>query len=186
MQEAIRMTLPTAPAFPRDTDWSASFRTLYDAEAASVSRFLMRLGVRPAQVEDARQEVFLEAFRYLPSFRGECSPKTWLYKLCVSQARRFRRREAMRNVVLSCLGQKGSFVESTRGELTHEQSIRLVEGALRVLSQSEREVFVLFEFEGLLGTEIGKVLNIPEASVWRRLHYARERFRSHIEAREGT
>jgi RNA polymerase sigma-70 factor, ECF subfamily len=183
MSEAIEMTLPAASALPRETEWSGSFRSVYDAHASNVSRFLIRLGVRPTHVEDARQEVFLEAFRYLPSFRGECSMKTWLYRICVSQARRARKKETVRSVLLAMVGQTAEALQSTRGELTSQQSVELVESALKTLKSGDREVFVLFELEGLPGTEIARVLEIPEATVWRKLHYARERFREYVEDR---
>lgn len=185
MSEVIEMTLPAASALPGETDWSGSFRAIYDAHASSVSRFLLRLGVRRTQVDDARQEVFLEAFRYLPTFRGECSMKTWLYRICVSEARRTRKKEAVRNVLLACVGQSSESSAGTRGELTSQQSVELVEAALKKLKSGDREVFVLFELEGLPGSEIARVLDIPEATVWRKLHYARERFRGYIEGRAG-
>jgi RNA polymerase sigma-70 factor, ECF subfamily len=186
MNEAFLMTLPATSALPRETDWSQSFRTVYESQSGNVTRFLLRLGVQRAQVEDASQEVFLEAFRYLPQFRGECSLKTWLYRICVSEARRSRKKETVRKVLLACIGQTTEPTYGTRGDLTNEQSVKLVESALKKLNHGDREAFVLFELEGLPGSEIARILEIPEATVWRRLHYARERFREHIESRTGS
>lgn len=180
MLDAIEVAIPQS-ATPSKTDWSKEFRVLYEAHGSNINRFLMRLGVKPNQLEDARQEVFLEAYRYLPQFRGECSLKTWLYRICISEARRTRKRESLRGLVLAVFGQHATSEGSTRGELTSEQSARLVERALAKLTRAEREVFVLYELEGMAGTEIATVLGIPEASVWRRLHYARERFRGVVE-----
>ncbi|HEY4159455.1 MAG TPA: sigma-70 family RNA polymerase sigma factor, partial [Polyangiaceae bacterium] len=52
-----------------------------------------------------------------------------------------------------------------------------IEQALAQLSEGERTVFVLYEMEGVSGKEIAQIAEIPEASVWRRLHYARKRVR---------
>ena len=48
----------------------------------------------PGEIEDACQEVFLRFFRHLAAFRGEAELKTWLFRLCVTEARRARERGA--------------------------------------------------------------------------------------------
>jgi RNA polymerase sigma-70 factor, ECF subfamily len=178
MIHAIEVAISPVSA-AQESEQLREFRVLYEAQASNVSRFLSRLGVPANQLEDARQEVFLEAYRYLPGFRGESSLKTWLYRLCVSEARRSRKRENVRRWVQVHFGSGPE--GSTQGELSNEQSARLVEKALRTLPSGEREAFVLYELEGLSGAEIAAVLEITEASVWRRLHYSRERFRAAIE-----
>ena len=37
--------------------------------------------------KDAVQETFLKAYRGLPSFRGECSEKTWLMRIAINVCR---------------------------------------------------------------------------------------------------
>ena len=39
-----------------------------------------------------------------------------------------------------------------------------------------RDVFVLFELEGVEGDEVARILGCPPATVRRRLHYARTEF----------
>ena len=62
--------------------------------------FLRKLGVREPDMEDACQEVFLQAHRYLPSFRGEAGVKTWFYRLCVTEAGNVRRRGRMARALI--------------------------------------------------------------------------------------
>ncbi len=57
-----------------------------------------------------------------------------------------------------------------------------VEVALAALKPAERTVFVLFEMEGVSGEEIARIVDCPVATVWRRLHYARQAFRECIES----
>lgn len=50
------------------------------------------------------------------------------------------------------------------------------------LNPELREVFVLFEIEGLRGAEIAKLLEIPEGTAHSRLRRAREQVRAHAAA----
>lgn len=162
-----------------------AWNNLYAQHRDTARGFLYRLGVRDHQLEDACQEVFLEAFRYLPEFRRQCSFKTWLYRLCATQARKVRTKQRVGDALSRLLPWE---LKSTVGDAGCFpcESEKLVEAALNALSQGERLVFVLYEFEGLSGKDIAEVANCTEASVWRRLHYARKKFCRHVEERGGV
>ena len=61
---------------------------------------------------------------------------------------------------------------------------RRIEAALSQLSAKERSVFVLYEMEGVAGKQIANIVGCPEATLWRRLHEARQVFRRALEASE--
>jgi len=50
---------------------------VYRPQAVS---FLLRLGVRPREADDACQDIFLQVFRYLHRFEGRADFRTWFYK----------------------------------------------------------------------------------------------------------
>jgi len=157
-----------------------AWQALHGRFAGTVSRFLHRLGVPADSLDDAAQEVFLEAFRALPSFRGEAALKTWLYRLSVTQARRSRRltRFTQRLRRLLLLEARD---ELDWGAYDPRQADRIVQDALSRLSTIERETFVLYEIEGQSGAQIAAILDCPEATVYRRLHDARKKFQNLIE-----
>lgn len=159
-----------------------AWEKLYRQYQATTRRFLLRMGVEAAAVDDICQEVFLQAFRHLPRFRGECSFQTWLYRICVSEARRSRQRARI-SQVLCTLVRRQARESVTCGELSPERAHHLVQGALGTLPDQERLVFVLYELEGMSGREVALVAQCPEATVWRRLHYARKAFRTYVAER---
>lgn len=164
----------------------AAWRVLHRRYFPIASAFLRKLGVRERELEDATQEVFLQMFRYLPSFRGESELKTWLYRLCITQARRARRRRRLREALhqVLALAPEESLLSSPA--FCEQTARRRIESALGKLSDAERTVFVLYEMEGVSGKQIAEIVGCKEATLWRRLHYARKNFREAFDAEEAT
>lgn len=152
-----------------------AWRDLHRKYHGDAATFLRRLGVPDGALEDACQEVFLQVFRYLPRFRGEAEFRTWLYRICISQASRVRRRAKTARLLRQLLSwhAEGAAVLPDTDAIEHR-----VEKAFSQLSETERVVFIMYEFQGVPGKEIAEILGCPESTVWRRLHYARQRFRA--------
>jgi RNA polymerase sigma-70 factor (ECF subfamily) len=149
-----------------------AWRELHACHRPVALRFLRRLGVGPREAEDACQEVFLQIFRYLHRFERRADFRTWLYKVCISQAARLRRRAVLRRP-LSWLGLGDG---TTPPQWSDSQAAALADRALAALGARHRTVFVLFELEGLGTAEIAGALGSPAATVRRQLQEARRQF----------
>jgi RNA polymerase sigma-70 factor (ECF subfamily) len=136
-------------------------------------RFLRRLGVGPADMDDACQDVFVQVFRYLARFENRADFQTWLYKLCLSQANRVRRRRKLQDALGWLWGRAPTVGDPAWSE---SDAAYKVERALARMKPLHRQVFVLFELEGVEGKEIARVLGCPATTVRRRLHDARLEF----------
>src|SRR5262249_4423570 len=120
--------------------------------------FLRKLGITDAEAEDVCQEVFVQVFRYLARFEGRAQLKTWLYKLCVSQAARIRRRRKLLAALRLFAEQEEAVRPRTTGpELSDVEARRRVQAALDGMKPGHRVVFVLYELEGLPGDEIARI-----------------------------
>jgi RNA polymerase sigma-70 factor (ECF subfamily) len=159
---------------------AGAWRALHGKYQPIVAAYLRLLGVREGDLEDGCQDVFLQTFRYLPSFRGDAQLPTWLYRLCITEARkaRQRRRQAAeaRELAEHDLERAGAG-PAMSDRWAHQK----VGAALKALSEGERLVFALFELRGLAGKEVAEIARCPVATVWRRLHEARQTFRAAIE-----
>jgi RNA polymerase sigma-70 factor, ECF subfamily len=165
---------------------AAAWRRLHRQYYPIAVAFLRKLGVEGQDLEDACQDVFLQAFRYLPSFRGDSEFKTWLYRLCITQARKSRRRLRFTRALGQLLAWlPGEAVVSTPA-FCEQAARRRIEAALAELSEAERTVFVLYEMEGLAGAQIAEIVRCKPATLWRRLHYARKSFRRALERTEAA
>jgi len=144
--------------------------------------FLRKLGVRESDLDDASQEVFLQMHRYLPRFRGNAELKTWLYRLCITEARHLRRRHRMAETLRSWFSLSPESVNPSSAGFCEESARRRMQAALETLSEGDRLAVALYELEGLAGRQVAEILRCTEATLWRRLHYARKKFVQALEA----
>jgi RNA polymerase sigma-70 factor, ECF subfamily len=159
-----------------------AWRALHAKYHPIVAAYLRKLGVRESEREDACQEVFLQTFRYLPAFRGAAQLRTWLYRLCMTEARKLRQRRLQSDAARAALEVENSRAPLESGAAMSDRwAHQMVGAALGTLTQGERLVFALFEIRGLAGKEIAEIAGCPVATVWRRLHDARQTFRAAIE-----
>lgn len=162
---------------------SRAWRELHRRYFPIASAFLRKLGVCDRDLEDATQEVFLQVHKYLPRFRREAELSTWLYRICITQARQARRRARVSQALRGILSLVPAEHLVSQPAFCEDAARRRVEHALAALPAGERAAFVLYEMEGVPGKQIAEILRCPEATVWRRLHYARETFRAALGAK---
>jgi RNA polymerase sigma-70 factor (ECF subfamily) len=178
---------PSGGSDRRSVDAALIRRTLAGDRAAArelhrhyypvVSSFLRKLGILPLDLDDASQEVFAQFFRYVGSFRGEAELKTWVFRLCVTEARRARRRRRVAAVLAGVLRREPP-EETVPPLVTSDRRIHeLAKGALDRMDADQRLAFVLFEIEGLTGREAAEIAGKTMAAMFRRLYEAQEIFR---------
>jgi RNA polymerase sigma-70 factor, ECF subfamily len=159
-----------------------AWRSLHVRYYPVTMAFLRKLGVGEPDLEDASQDVFLQMHRYLPRFRGNSELKTWLYRLCITQARQVRRRRRMGNTLRSWFSLRPDSPNLSSAGFCEESARRRMLAALESLSEGDRLAVVLYDLEGLAGRQIAEILRCKEATLWRRLHYARKKFVQALEA----
>jgi RNA polymerase sigma-70 factor (ECF subfamily) len=154
-----------------------AWRDLHREYHPVVSRFLRRMGIPSSELDDACQEVFVQIIRYLSRFEARSDFRTWLYQLCLSQASRVRRRQRVHEALDWLLGRDPSTRKSGfEPEWSESMVAQRVNQALDQMKPIHKTVLVLFEFEGVEGEEIARILGCPPTTVRRRLHYARQEF----------
>lgn len=153
--------------------WRELHRSLHPAVVA----FVRQMGVGPEDVDDVCQDVFLQVARYLPQFERRAELRTWVYKICASQATRLRHKRTIRRALEGMLRLVAP--AATAGApraLAALDAQKEMELALARMSEKQRLVFVLYELHGLSGDEIARVVGIPPATVRGRLREARLAF----------
>ena len=150
--------------------------------------------------EDVTQEVFLQVYRALPTYRPERgSLRTWIGAVAVNASRRYRR-NSPHNFFLR-LFKRGTGDDSSDGfsvvdghdpvdvSLWALPEDRVLQGEVRQavkdvltnLRPEHRTVLVLHYYLDMPCEEIARVLDCPEGTVHSRLHYARRLVRKRLE-----
>lgn len=161
--------------------------------AGSVYRLAYRLLNEPSDAPDTVQEVFLKLFRSIGQFQGDCSLKTWIYRITVNTAsnqnRWWRRHRGLEQAIEETESENGAESNSAVSEspspfeslLSHETKA-LVQTALLRVSEQHRMILVLREMEDLNYEEVAVILHLSMGTVKSRLARARQALRHELEA----
>jgi RNA polymerase sigma-70 factor (ECF subfamily) len=154
-----------------------AFEVLYRQHAGRIFALACRLAGSVDQGEDLLQEIFLQAYRKLDSFKGESALGTWLYRLAVNHCLDFvRSRQARNSQVTDTLDGERSFEPMAVRE-TPIPRIDL-DRAIARLPAGCREAFVLHDVEGFDHKEVGQLLGIAEGTSKSQVFKARTKLRA--------
>ncbi len=174
-----------------------AFASLLAAFERPIYNFLCRLLEDPEEAPDVTQEVFLKVFRNIRRFRGECSLKTWLYRITVNEAynrRRWFSRHRRRETSLEEREESSPPVadlladprENQYEQLLRRERLQAVERALAEIQETFRVVVVMRDIEGLSYEEIAEILQTPLGTVKSRILRGRETLKQKLAAVAGT
>lgn len=168
-----------AAARRRDHEAFAAIVTCYDARLRSLAFHL--LGDRH-DLDDALQEVYVHAYRGLPSFRGDAALGTWLHRLtyttCLNLVRAQSRRPAIADLEAP---------ESPDGGPDPAERMACAEDFARLLASlplEQRAAVVLVDALSHTYAEAAAIIGIPAGTVASRLAAARDRLRDQLAARK--
>lgn len=122
--------------------------------------------------EDALQDTLLKVYRSYPSFRGECSEKTWITRIAINVLKNHLRSSWWRRVDS---GQALAEIPAPEPD-TRERDDALL-SAVMELPAKYREVVLLYYYQGFRQAEIAALLRVAESTVAVRLSRARARMR---------
>ena len=151
-----------------------ALRSLWTQHAPRIDALVKRLVGDPDQAADVAQEVWIQIFRALPSYRGDSQFSTWAHRIAVNRtlnAIRSMRRFSKAEVDLE---DDTSMVEHDGDRSLLAQSI---DEGVQKLSPGARQVFVLHDVEGYTHEEIATELGITSGGSKSQLFKARAKLR---------
>lgn len=163
----------------------AAFEEIFRTYHRRVYAHCLRMTRSVAEAEDLTQEVFIQLYRKLKTFRGESLFTTWLHRLTINAVLMHFRKVAARperavedTEVLSQI--VGTEIHSG-GSLIDRISL---DQAIRQLSPGYRAVFILHDVEGYEHNQISEILGCAVGTSKSQLHKARLKLRRLLTAKK--
>jgi len=151
-----------------------ALRRIWSQHAPHIDAVVRRLCGDPDLAADISQEVWMQIFRALPSYRGDSQFGTWAHRIAVN-----RTLNALRKV-RRIAGLEIDIEDDTASvEMDSDRTFlaESIEQAMTQLSPGARAVFVLHDIEGFTHWEIGAQLGITPGGSKSQLFKARAKLR---------
>jgi RNA polymerase sigma factor (sigma-70 family) len=180
---ALRLADDVAAAAAGDR---GAFRRLVDATRTTVASVAVAILRDPELAQDVSQEVYLAAWRELPTLREPTSFLPWIRQVTRNRARmalrgRTRRRTRVEptdpELLLSAAADPAP---DAMERLLDRERREAVAAAVDALPEGSREVVLLYYREGESVRQVADLLELSETAVKQRLHRARAALREEV------
>ncbi len=163
--------------------FEALIQAYQDRVVSTCSRFVHH----QSDAEDVAQEVFVEIYQSIGSFRGESKLSTWIYRISVMKSLDFlRKQKRMKRLghmkrVLGWEDQPDEVVLQASQEAGPDEILEVQESqealrqAVESLPQSQRIAITLHKLEQLPTTEVSEIMGTTVSAVEGLIHRAKKR-----------
>jgi len=152
-----------------------ALRALWTRHAPHIDLVVRRLvGGDPDLAADIAQEVWIQIFRALPSYRGDSQFSTWAHRIAVNRTLNALRKTRRLANIETDVNEDTASVEPDHERTFVAESI---ENAAARLSPGARAVFMLHDVEGYTHEEIADELGITSGGSKSQLFKARAKLR---------
>ncbi|MGD9588394.1 MAG: RNA polymerase sigma factor [Pyrinomonadaceae bacterium] len=157
----------------------AAFEELYQRHHRRVYSICLRMLQNPYEAEDLTQDVFIQLYRKVGSFRGDSAFTTWLHRMTVNQVlMHFRKR----NVKFEKVTEEGDTPDQIVAGTADPERMPIVdkialENAIEELPDGYKNVFLLHDVEGFEHEEVARILGCSVGTSKSQLHKARLKLR---------
>jgi RNA polymerase sigma-70 factor (ECF subfamily) len=172
----------------RSTD--AQIEELFSSYGGRIHAYVLGLVRDPVEADDLTQETFLRALRRLETLRDPARVSSWLYRIAtnlVNDRYRARRRRPQDLPLSDAASEPAPANDDARAPrldvlLARREMSDCVPRTIDELSDPYRAAILLHDLEGLTNPEIAELLGCTLETVKIRLHRARSKLRSALEA----
>jgi len=151
-----------------------AMRQLWSLHAPRIDAVVRRLVGDPDTAEDIAQEVWIQIFRALPTYRGDSRFTTWAHRIAVNRTLNALR--STRRIQTS-----ETEIQEDTASVEHDGDRMMlaatIDAAVQRLSPGARAVFVLHDVEGYTHEEIAAEMGITSGGSKSQLFKARAKLR---------
>jgi RNA polymerase sigma-70 factor (ECF subfamily) len=141
--------------------------------------------------EDISQEVFIQVYESISSFKEESKFSTWLYRITISKAMDHirKKKRKKRFAFIQSLYGKDNEVKIDPPDFFHpgvnlenKENAAILFKAIEKLSENQKTAFVLSRIEGLSYNDIGEIMAISGSAVDALLQRAKKNLQTNLKS----
>lgn len=164
------------------TDKQSAFRTLVEQYQDRVFNTCLNFLRNDEDAEDVSQEVFIEVYSSLATFRGDAQLSTWIYRIAVTKSLdfiRWKKRKKRFGFLQSLVNTEGEDIDVADEfqhpgvQLEEKERAQILFQHIDTLPDNQRVALTLHMVEGLSQKEIADVLATSISSVESLIYRAR-------------
>ena len=157
----------------------AAFHTLYEQSSSAVYGYALSLLRSREDAEDVMQETFVKVCRSAHLYRPMGKPMAWILAICRNECMTHLRGQK-RHIALA---DAADAVPSWSSAVSDHEDRLVLETAMQILTEQEREIVMLHAVGGLKHREIGAMLGLPLPTVLSKYHRSMAKLRRQLEER---
>ena len=169
-----------------------AFRKLFLDYKESVYNTALNILQNEHDASDILQEVFVEIYVSIGSFKEKSSLSTWIYRICVTKSLMLLRKHK-RSKLFLFFGH--SHIDANQKSLTnwvhpgviaeHKETARILYHAISQLPEKQRIPFTLFHINGLSQNQIAEITNQSISAVETQIFRSKQKLAMMIKNEEG-
>jgi RNA polymerase sigma-70 factor (ECF subfamily) len=165
----------------------AAFEMLYERYSRRTYSLCLRMLGNQAEAEDLTQDVFVQLYKKIGSFRGDSAFSTWLHRLTVNQVLMHFRKRSVKSERTS---EDGELPDQAVAGTANPNRMPVVDrialkNAIAKLPSGYRSVFMLHDVEGYEHEEVARIMGISVGTSKSQLHKARLKLRALLLGTKG-
>jgi RNA polymerase sigma-70 factor (ECF subfamily) len=170
----------------------AAFARLVEQYKNKVLNTCYRFLYNREDAGDASQEVFIEVFRSIGSFRQEAELSTWIHRIAVSKSLDLIRKKNRKKRAAEIKGFFGMENAAARAKMPEdsdparkmeqEERLRIMQEAINRLPEKQGIAFTLSKCEGFGNQEIAAVMGLSLSAVDALIHRAKANLQKQLTA----
>jgi RNA polymerase sigma-70 factor (ECF subfamily) len=159
-----------------DEDQKSLFMNWLGDHGAAVMKVARAYTLTSDDCQDLAQEILLQAWRSLPSFKGEASPATWFYRVALQTAMNWQRKDRPRRsrqqplVEVQVLATEGA---DSAEQVQQRETVEQLYDAIHKLPKADAALVLLY-LDELSYRDMAEVLGISESNVGVKLNRAKK------------
>ena len=166
-----------------------AFMELIDLYKHLVFNTVLNMVMNFEEAEDITQEVFIQVFQSIQSFRGDSKLSTWLYRIAITKSLDWQRKNNAQKRMnqMKVAFSIGNYEESIPDfqhpgiQLANKEKAIVFFNAMKKLPKNQRIAFTLIKVDGLNYEDVSSIMKTSVKSLEGLMHRAKENLRISLE-----